>query len=100
MKQTLRTLWDRATETIETIKKDRKYKALQLQAEQDIVKSSAKMIEAEELLEKAIMTQKDSDKPSFIEIVEANENVKITKKRFEIATETFEEFFGEKPKYI
>src|SRR5690606_33627601 len=96
----LREFWDRAVEKVEALKKERKFKQLQLQGEQDIVNAAKEVSDAEAKLEKEIMNQKDSDNTSFKVICDANEKLAIAKKRYDMAVETFEEFFGVKPKYV
>ena len=97
---TLKALWNRATEAIEAVKKERKLKQLQLQAEIDIVDSFKSVTEAEDQLEKIIMNQKDADKPSFKAVMDEMINLDIAKKRHGICVRAFKEFFGEEPTYL
>lgn len=100
MSNLLKDLWNKATEAIEEVKKERKLKNLQLQAEIDIVTSMKEVSEKEDALEKCILSQKDAEKPSFKKICDANEELEIARKRHQMAIAAFESFFGEKPKYI
>jgi TRAP-type mannitol/chloroaromatic compound transport system substrate-binding protein len=100
MSNLLKDLWTKATEAIEEVNKTRKLKQLQLQAEIDIANSAKSVLEKEDELNKVILKQKDSDKPSFKAIVDANESLKIAQKSHEMAIEAFKQFFGEAPKYI
>lgn len=100
MSNLLKNLWNKATEAIEEVKKDRKLKQLQLQAEIDIANSLKEVSEKEDALEKCILNQKDAEKPSFKKICEANEELEIARKRHQMSVDAFQSFFGEKPKYI
>lgn len=96
----LKDLWNKAAEAIESVKRERKFKNLQLQAELDIVASVKEVQEKEDELEKIVLKQRDADKPSFKAICDANEELEIAKKRHAMAIKAFEDFFGEKPKYV
>lgn len=96
----IRTLWDRAVEKIEEISRERKLKSLHLAAEQDLVKSQQRVVDAETALDAAVMKQRDAEKPNFEAILKAKRELRIADKEFQIDLETFEEFFGEKPRYV
>lgn len=95
----LKTLWNKATAAIEEAKKERKLKGLHLQAEIDLAEIVRAVNEKEDELEAIILKQRDAEKPSFKAIMEKNEELAIARKSKELAIESFEEFFGEKPRF-
>ena len=93
-------LWSKAQALIEEKKREKQLKNLRLQGELELRQMELDYENSVDRLEKAIIDERDKDRPDYKQLVRAHEEVKISKQKFEIAKEMFEDLFGEKPSFV
>lgn len=95
----IKDLWNRVQAEYDEVVKARQLKNLRLQAENELNLRSRAIDTCKTKLEKIVIEQKDKDEPSFKDISDAYENVKIAEEKFQMSKELYKEFFGKEPEF-